>query len=359
MLIGLSLLLNGYLIYKLKKLNKTEYFVNDINKFMYDVLKVGFEGKSKEDVADKLATSFKKFYDVDYVSIFYYENDKFYLLSSNIEDKYKKRLEKYINEVVKDKDKENKVIVAEDGGVLSYYTAKDRGIKFSSLTILHQGGNKVGLILLESKGASFSDLSNRLNLYNKVFEGTSFVLHNILMVEKLYRLSSKDQLTGVYNRRFIDEELKKYNKTKGYSLVLFDIDYFKKFNDRFGHSFGDLVLKRVANEVENLVGDNGWVARYGGEEFLIFLNKDDKKDVFSFVENIRMCIENCNFDFNNDKVSVTSSFGIAISDGSEDVNTLINYADLALYESKRKGRNTVTIYDINNRLIDSDGIIII
>jgi len=353
-----SICCNLVLFFLYVKTKKKYKSIDDysLNHFMYDVLKVGLEEKSVDRVASQISESVEKYCGVDFVSIFYIDRGKYRLLSTNVDMKYSKKLEKVIQELAS--DGKNKVFIAEEGALLTYATARDRGILFSSVVVLTYNNEVIGCLLLEHTKKDDFGLEARLKLYTKVFEGVSFVLNNVFTLEKLYRLSSKDQLTGVYNRRFIDNELNKQKDKDGYSLVLFDIDFFKKFNDTYGHSFGDLVLKKVAEKVDSLV-DNGWVARYGGEEFMIYIKSDDKKEVYNLIESIRKSLEELEFDYNGDKVSVTSSFGVALKEIKDDVETTIEKADIALYHSKRNGRNMVTIYEQGMSINDNNGIMVI
>jgi diguanylate cyclase (GGDEF)-like protein len=125
-----------------------------------------------------------------------------------------------------------------------------------------------------------------------------------------------------------------------------DIDHFKKFNDTYGHPFGDIVLKGVAAKLESCVRDIDTAARYGGEEFVLILDKTSHKTAKDLVERIRQAIESMTFRTNEGKdVKVTMSFGIAeYSQHVREIKDLVSWADQALYKAKQKGRNRVEIY---------------
>ena len=170
--------------------------------------------------------------------------------------------------------------------------------------------------------------------------------------EEISRLKSenvRDALTGAYNRRYIDHEIAKIKPTDKFAVVMIDIDGFKRFNDTYGHPIGDMALKSVTNVIQNNVqiveGDQpDIVGRYGGEEFIIIFRKfNDPRAIERRVETIRNEIKSRVIDRDNAPVVVTSSFGMAFSDGVTTAEALVSKADKALYESKNNGRDRVTV----------------
>jgi two-component system, cell cycle response regulator len=165
--------------------------------------------------------------------------------------------------------------------------------------------------------------------------------------EEIYRLTIHDGLTGTSNRRSFDEFLEReYARAKRYerplSLALFDIDHFKNVNDKHGHLAGDYVLRRMASKVKALVRREELIARYGGEEFAIVMPETRLEKAQMFGEKVRALVETTEFEFDNQKIPVTVSVGIATINASfENEIALIKAADGALYEAKNAGRNTV------------------
>ena len=167
----------------------------------------------------------------------------------------------------------------------------------------------------------------------------------------LQDLAFKDGLTGVFNRRYFDIELKRSlniarRHQRKISLMLIDIDHFKKFNDHFGHQVGDDVLKWVASAIGNLIRDTDIVARYGGEELAVILDESDSVAANIVAEKIRSFIqERSATSFPSE---VTVSIGIAEYPlDALDTESIISAADIALYKSKDSGRNRVTKYTSN------------
>ncbi len=167
--------------------------------------------------------------------------------------------------------------------------------------------------------------------------------------KELNEKAEKDALTGAYTKGALLEkgpEAMKRSEQLGedLSVVVFDIDFFKKINDGFGHSAGDYVLKVLGDVVSTkIVRANDYFARYGGEEFVIILNATTLKTALEVAERVRTTIENTDFQFEDKKIPVTISLGVACRQLIEDEwLVLFKRADEALYKSKQTGRNRVT-----------------
>ena len=166
--------------------------------------------------------------------------------------------------------------------------------------------------------------------------------------EHQYKLATTDGLTELYNHRYFQEQMKmQVEQAKRYeskfSLIIIDIDNFKKFNDTFGHQTGDAVLRQVAMILKRSVRTTDIVCRYGGEEMSIILPNIDKKEAYSVAEKICTRVSEKTYKLYGDSIShVTISLGVATFpyDG-EDASTLIENADKKLYEAKKNGRNRV------------------
>jgi diguanylate cyclase (GGDEF)-like protein/PAS domain S-box-containing protein len=165
--------------------------------------------------------------------------------------------------------------------------------------------------------------------------------------ERLEALAFTDGLTGVMNHRAFQEQLIRECASASrhgtpLSLMLLDIDYFKGYNDSFGHQSGDRVLKKVASILEQSARACDAVARYGGEEFVVILPTTDEEGARVTAERFRAAIERASWI----ERQVTASFGVSTQNGgSADPQALIQAADLALYSSKNTGRNRVTHAD--------------
>ncbi|WP_196594021.1 GGDEF domain-containing protein [Pectinatus sottacetonis] len=170
---------------------------------------------------------------------------------------------------------------------------------------------------------------------------------------RLFKYSNIDALTGLYNRRYLDDNLKKNwhfcaKQKNTLTVCLIDIDFFKNFNDSYGHLCGDKILRKIANVLkEKITFSNAFVARYGGEEIIIVLPSLSIKQGSLLAENIRKSIEAIYIRYqSNQKLQVTVSIGVSsIIPHTDCINPdiLIKQADTALYLAKTKGRNKVII----------------
>ena len=166
------------------------------------------------------------------------------------------------------------------------------------------------------------------------------------MQAELRHLATSDSLTGLYNRRYLDDMLaKELERCQRYkhelSIMMFDVDHFKRFNDEHGHDQGDRVLQSMGKVVKNLMRTLDVPCRYGGEEFLVILPETNIEGAMSIAERARKTVANTEVD----GLSVTISIGVASYPHSliENVQQFIEAADKALYKAKSDGRNCVRL----------------
>jgi diguanylate cyclase (GGDEF)-like protein len=183
----------------------------------------------------------------------------------------------------------------------------------------------------------------------------SICLENILNFEMLRLTSLVDPLTGVNNRRFleqrIEEELDRSLRTREpLSCLFLDIDFFKSINDQYGHQGGDQVLAQIAAAIKKQLRSNDVLARYGGEEFVALMSQSNNQSACEIAERIRASVENLSIGYGNQTIPVTLSVGSATftckantvsKPVAEIAAKLIQSADDALYQAKRNGRNRV------------------
>ncbi len=165
--------------------------------------------------------------------------------------------------------------------------------------------------------------------------------------KELEKLATTDSLTGIYNRNKLKEiatyEFKKLRRERHpLSLVIFDIDYFKKINDTYGHNIGDYALKTIASLVGGLVRESDTFVRWGGEEFIILTPSTGLHNAGVLAEKIRVAIEEYPFEQIG---TVTCSFGVAEASHDLEFDTLVEHADKALYAAKKGGRNMVEYFN--------------
>ena len=168
---------------------------------------------------------------------------------------------------------------------------------------------------------------------------------------KLREMALKDGLTGLYNHKYfqnaLDEEFTRAVRyRRWFSLVMFDLDHFKKVNDSYGHRAGDVVLQKISALVQKMVRENDIVARYGGEEFTIILPETDLKGGAVIAERIRKAVEELEISADNVKIKATISVGLAtfVTGGKVTRKVeILDAADAALYNAKNSGRNKLSI----------------
>jgi diguanylate cyclase (GGDEF)-like protein len=172
-----------------------------------------------------------------------------------------------------------------------------------------------------------------------------------LYEKKLVEMNMKDGLTGIFNRRYLDKRLEEeYQRARRYgrilSLIVLDIDYFKKVNDNYGHQCGDLILKNVADKIASSIRKTDCLGRYGGEEFCCILPETGLEVAQQVAERFRIMIQDMESILNDHTVKITISLGIAqLAEGMASEKELFSRADEALYEAKRTGRNRVVSLD--------------
>lgn len=168
---------------------------------------------------------------------------------------------------------------------------------------------------------------------------------------KLLRQAQSDALTGLFNKGYLTEHLltevfRAMRYGENLSILICDIDHFKKVNDHYGHLAGDQVLKRFANHlVGRLRRRVDWVARFGGEEFVVVLPVTAEQEAISLAEELRSGVEALEMDWQGTTFKITASFGVACmcpSAGIDSIDRLMQLADERLYQSKQNGRNRVT-----------------
>jgi diguanylate cyclase (GGDEF)-like protein len=169
--------------------------------------------------------------------------------------------------------------------------------------------------------------------------------------EEIYRLTITDALTETHNKRylleFLDRELSRSQRHgRPLSLVLFDIDHFKRINDDLGHLAGDYALRELAACIKTGVRREELLARYGGEEFAAVLPETTCADAAHYAERVRAAVEGHTFEYDGKRLPVTISLGIASTAGDEACTPqrLIQQADKALYRAKNEGRNRVCVW---------------
>ena len=210
-------------------------------------------------------------------------------------------------------------------------------------------GSVVGAIILTSTtpGHFTEESAQRLRAFASQ---ASVAIENARLFLQAHQLSVTDGLTGLNNRRhFFDEAKGEYERIRRYgralSVVMIDIDHFKKLNDTYGHSVGDAVLREVARRFQEAVRTIDVVARYGGEEFVVLMPETDLAEALKVAERVRRCVVEC--PVYNDGVTVFTTISLGVAEIDEKMaclEDLLKCSDQALYAAKAAGRNRVEAY---------------
>ncbi|SFV58409.1 Sensory box sensor/GGDEF/EAL domain protein [hydrothermal vent metagenome] len=202
----------------------------------------------------------------------------------------------------------------------------------------------------------YKRIQNIITDIENYLEAAKPVLESKFLMKKLEESSLKDGLTDLYNRRFLEGFLDKFEKQadrekKSYAIMMIDIDFFKNVNDTYGHDVGDVVIKELANTLKSNIRSSDIAIRYGGEEFLVLLYNPDRSKVISIANKIANRFKNIEFHAGDKSFKKTLSIGISYyPEQADSIWQAIKFADIALYVAKESGRNRIVEFtpDMSN-----------
>jgi diguanylate cyclase (GGDEF)-like protein len=191
----------------------------------------------------------------------------------------------------------------------------------------------------------------RQRLLESYLSGAASALSNLRLLDKMKQQANIDMLTGLYNRRFLDDYARKLfaiarRRAQPVGVIMMDLDHFKSFNDLYGHEVGDRILRHFAKTVTSSMRETNLAARYGGEEFVVILPDTNAKSCVLVAERIRKAVMAMVVPSNTEKPlpPLTVSMGVAVFPvHGQGLTEVIQASDKALYESKHNGRNRVTV----------------
>jgi len=221
-------------------------------------------------------------------------------------------------------------------------------------------GETIGMLYvkLDPSGyseANFSALQTNQSLITSISEQMGLAISNLKLKETLRNLSIRDPLTGLFNRRFMEEflereQIRAERNMQSFGIIMFDIDHFKNFNDTFGHDAGDTLLRELGVCLMNNIRGSDIGCRYGGEEFTIIMPDTDIDTVRKRAELLRERVSHMNVQYEGQSLGhVTLSLGVAgFPHHGSKIQAVIKAADAALYKAKSEGRDRVCIFEVEN-----------
>jgi len=200
--------------------------------------------------------------------------------------------------------------------------------------------------LVVYRGRKFSE--PELTFFENILCALIYPLRNAIQFNQATLLAHKDALTGVNNRSTFDNVMNReinlaLRQKHDFSMLVIDIDFFKKVNDTYGHSAGDAVLKEVADTIQHNLRTSDLVFRYGGEEFVTILNDADCDTAYVTANRILESIRDVKVDYQGQTLSVSVSIGLACLEKGDTATSIFNRADTALYEAKNSGRDQIQL----------------
>lgn len=221
------------------------------------------------------------------------------------------------------------------------------------ICIPYQINDKSSLVLSISTydKNEYTLISEKISTIKNYLEAAKPVIESKILLEILRDSSLKDGLTGLYNRRFLDEFVDKISsqadrKAIKYGVLMVDIDYFKMVNDTHGHDVGDMVIKRLSELLDNSIREADLAIRFGGEEFLVLLHEPTEEGALEVAQKIRKGFEAINFRLESENMKKTISIGVSLfPQDADSVWKVIKFADNSLYQAKHRGRNKVVRFN--------------
>lgn len=229
-------------------------------------------------------------------------------------------------------------------------TIRDGTPRKAKAYLHHREGHRVPVLI---KTAPIRDKSGVITGAVEIFHDNSPKMDLITRLQECRMQSWEDSLTGLGNRRYAEMHIgSKLEAVNCYGLsslgiAFIDIDHFKRVNDQYGHDSGDEVLKMLARTLKSCVAEGEVVCRWGGEEFVAILSVNNNTDLYSASEKLRTLVEQSGYSSGSQKIIVTVSVGATLANPGDTMETLIQRADRLMYQSKKTGRNRVSV-DFDN-----------
>jgi len=243
------------------------------------------------------------------------------------------------------RDPDNELVLADDGVSRRHARIEKR----AGRVVLMDVGSTNGTLLNDAELDGIAELrtGDRIQVGSTIFKYLSASDLEAALHEQIFSNVTTDALTGLRSKRHLTDELgrefsraRRYNRK--FSMLMIDIDHFKRINDQYGHQVGDVTLRAVSASVLSCLHPDDLAARYGGEEFVVVLLETKLEDALLIAERIRQAVSELSVGYRDARLQVTVSIGCAeFSHGDESEIRLFERADQRMYAAKAAGRNTV------------------
>lgn len=340
------LILIFFLLRQIDKFNnlKRNYLTVIVLQKIMEVLGKKISSKEKLEEINKI---FLQDYDIMFSTIVSFSGDEHKVRASNAAPKHYPTFENLSEEPTFKHNCENNVpkyVTASFGTSLKYTEAEERGIKSVMFLPLFLDEAYAGYWLLEDTRPNAFDKLEKVQL-SILKNNLGLILENSNYQSTIEKMAVSDKLTGLHNRNYLYSSGKTViDKYAASTVVIFDIDFFKKVNDTYGHDIGDKVLINVAQTTKKYLSEDDIFVRFGGEEFVILFPGKDIGVCKLKIEKIREVISSIKFYITESKtLNVTVSYGMSTFQQGGNLDAAIKSADVALYRAKQNGRNRVEV----------------
>lgn len=302
---------------------------------------------SSKEKLEEINRVFLNDYDITFSTVVSYTGGEHVIKTSNVESQHHSIYKNLIEEPMFRHNALNnipKYVTTSVGTSLKYIGAHERGIRSVMFLPLYLDGSYSGYWLLEDTRPNAFDRLEKVQL-SILKNNLVLILENSSYQSTIEKMAVSDRLTGLYNRYYLYSKGRSIiNEYPVSTIVIFDIDFFKKVNDTYGHDVGDKVLINVVQTTQKHLSDEDIFVRFGGEEFIILFPGKDIGVCKLKIDKIREIISSIKFFVDDSKcINVTVSYGMSTFQRGGNLDSVIKNADVAVYRAKQNGRNRIEI----------------
>ncbi len=244
-------------------------------------------------------------------------------------------------------ERTNSIIASENFPEICRIASCKNGTEHICIPFFINEQTNIVIHIITKNSEELKHIKYQIGIIKKYLEETKPILESKILMDALRQKNLTDALTGLYNRKYLDEFIDKklpleIKDGTTFAIMFLDIDYFKMVNDTYGHDVGDDILRKLAITMKKSISENEFIIRYGGEEFLILMRNPTEESAYNLALKINSEFSKLIFNYNGDTFTKTVSIGYSFYPNDTDqIYKCIKYADISLYEAKETGRNKV------------------